>query len=259
MTKFAPSPMLAILNALAIEAGHLIMKIYETDFNTRTKTDASPVTEADEKAEVLILKGLAKHFPEIPVVAEEAAAAGKLPEIADQFFLVDPLDGTKEFISRNGEFTVNIAVIQNGTPYMGVVYAPALDTLYCGELNNGAGKCQPSGQQPIWQSISVRNTPVTGATVLASRSHRDAATDEYLATIKVAELIGAGSSLKFCTIAEGKADLYPRFGRTMEWDTAAGHAVLTAAGGKVVGADGTPFTYGKHQRAFDNPAFIASS
>jgi 3'(2'), 5'-bisphosphate nucleotidase len=255
MSQFSPSARLALLNDLALKAGELIMDIYATDFSARAKTDASPVTEADERAEAIITGGLAKHFPGVPVIAEEAVAAGRVPEIDQTFFLVDPLDGTKEFISRNGEFTVNIALIENGSPVMGVVYAPALHTLYSGEHGFGAGK----RYQDEWHSIFVRELPAEGATVLASRSHRDTATDDYLASVKVAKLIGAGSSLKFCTIAEGKADLYPRFGRTMEWDTAAGHAVLAAAGGKVVGADGAPFVYGKWARGFDNPAFIASA
>ncbi len=254
--------MLQTMIELAQSAGNLIMDIYATDFASHAKTDASPVTEADERAEAIILKGLTQHFPDIPVIAEEAVAAGRIPEIASQFFLVDPLDGTKEFISRNGEFTVNIALIQNGAVSAGVVYAPAIAWLYWGEIGQGSAKARISPGQPLprtWQKIAVRHCPTTGATVLASRSHRDAATDTYLSTVKVAELIGAGSSLKFCTIAEGKADLYPRFGRTMEWDTAAGHAVLAAAGGTVKGSDGAPFLYGKKHRGFDNPAFIASA
>ena len=257
-----PSPMLHIMIELAQAAGKLIMEVYATDFTTHAKSDASPVTEADERAEAIILKGLAKHFPAIPVLAEESVAAGRIPELANQFFLVDPLDGTKEFISRNGEFTVNIALIQNGTVSSGVVYAPAIGALYWGEMGKGSAKAIVSPDQRLpstWAKITTRALPAAGATVLASRSHRDAATDAYLATIKVADLIGAGSSLKFCTIAEGKADLYPRFGRTMEWDTAAGHAVLAAAGGTVTGADGSAFTYGKKARGFDNPAFIASA
>ena len=254
--------MMLTMIELAQQAGKLIMDVYATDFAAHAKSDASPVTEADERAEAIILGGLAKHFPEIPVLAEESVAAGRIPEVSAQFFLVDPLDGTKEFISRNGEFTVNIALIQNGTVSSGVVYAPAIKTLYWGEMGQGSAKASLAPEQALpitWEKIAVRTTPAAGATVLASRSHRDAATDAYLATIKVAELIGAGSSLKFCTIADGKADLYPRFGRTMEWDTAAGHAVLAAAGGTVIGADGAPFLYGKKARGFDNPAFIASA
>jgi 3'(2'), 5'-bisphosphate nucleotidase len=256
MNSFVPSSMLEILNALARNAGALIMEIYGTDFSSHQKSDSSPVTEADEKAEALILKGLASHFPNIPVIAEEAVAAGQIPKIGNEFFLVDPLDGTKEFISRNGEFTVNIALIKNHFPVAGVVYAPALKRLYCGEHGVGAA-CSQIGSQ--LQPINVRKLPEHGATVLASRSHRDQATNDYLANIKVAELFAAGSSLKFCTIAEGKADIYPRFGRTMEWDTGAGHAVLAAAGGKVIEATGKPLLYGKSDRGFDNPAFIASA
>ncbi len=257
-----PSPMMLNLIKLAQIAGKVIMDVYATDFAAHAKTDASPVTEADERAEAIILKGLAQSFPDIPVIAEESVAAGRIPEISTQFFLVDPLDGTKEFISRNGEFTVNIALIQNGVVSSGVVYAPAINTLYWGEMDYGSAKATITPEQTLpstWEKITVRVLPQAGATVLASRSHRDAATDAYLATVKVAELIGAGSSLKFCTIASGKADLYPRFGRTMEWDTAAGHAVLAAAGGTVIGADGQPFLYGKKTRGFDNPAFIASA
>jgi 3'(2'), 5'-bisphosphate nucleotidase len=255
-----PSDQIQKLLGLALLAGEAIIDIYETDFGARVKADHSPVTEADEKAEAIILAGLRKLWPDIPVVAEEAAAAGHIPAIETNFFLVDPLDGTKEFLSRNGEFTVNIALIENGVPKLGVVYAPAVNLIYWGQASVGAGVARVSGSAiDEWQTIKVRSCPETGAKVLASRSHRDAATDAYLATIKVQEIIGAGSSLKFCTIAEGKADLYPRFGRTMEWDTAAGHAVLLGAGGKVLTVDGQPLTYGKVERGFDNPAFIASA
>jgi 3'(2'), 5'-bisphosphate nucleotidase len=255
-----PSPETEKMISLALAAGAAIMDIYATEFKATSKTDTSPVTEADIRAEAIILKGLAQHWPDIPVIAEESVAAGRVPPIGAQFFLVDPLDGTKEFISKNGEFTVNIALVQNGTAVKGIVYAPALRTLYWGEVDVGAGVASVSSHEhpPVsWQQIQTRKLPIEGATVLASRSHRDAATDAFLKTVKVAELIGAGSSLKFCIIAEGIADLYPRFGRTMEWDTAAGHAVLAAAGGRVTCADGTPFLYGKSGRGFDNPAFIA--
>jgi 3'(2'), 5'-bisphosphate nucleotidase len=239
------------------------MEIYATKFTTDEKADLSPVTIADEQAEEIILGELKKHWPSTPVVAEEAAAAGKIPEVAWQFFLVDPLDGTKEFVSRNGEFTVNIALIENGLPILGVVYAPALSRMYVGERGHGAQLCTVGVSDPtsgaVWQSIKTRELPADGATVLASRSHRDADTEAYLATLNVKNIIGAGSSLKFCTIAAGEADIYPRFGRTMEWDTAAGQAVLMAAGGQVNCATGEPLIYGKSQRGFDNPAFIASA
>ena len=239
------------------------MDIYATDFSAKAKADLSPVTIADEEAEKIILAHLKKYWPDIPVVAEEAAAAGKIPAVADQFFLVDPLDGTKEFLSRNGEFTVNIALIKNGAPVSGVVYAPALSRMFIGNIEFGAAQAQLAVGDQLsaanWQAIKVRALPAGGATVLASRSHRDAETETYLATLNVKEIIGAGSSLKFCTIAAGEADIYPRFGRTMEWDTAAGHAVLAAAGGKVCIVEGSPLKYGKSERGFDNPAFIASA
>jgi 3'(2'),5'-bisphosphate nucleotidase len=239
------------LIALAEAAGRAIMDIYATDFTTKTKGDQSPVTAADEAAEKIILEGLARLHPEIPVISEEAAAQGRIPAVADHFFLVDPLDGTKEFISRNGEFTVNIAEIKQGVPVAGVVFAPAVRRLFWGELGKGAAEGQTG--------IQVRKPPPDGLTVAASRSHRDAATDEYLSKIKVKSLCSAGSSLKFCLIAAGEADLYPRFGRTMEWDTAAGHAVLLAAGGKVLTTEGIPLSYGKRGQGFANPGFIATS
>ncbi|HUR42889.1 MAG TPA: 3'(2'),5'-bisphosphate nucleotidase CysQ, partial [Aestuariivirga sp.] len=211
----------------------------------------SPVTEADEAAERIILAGLAEL--NVPVISEEAAAAGRIPAVAEHFFLVDPLDGTKEFISRNGEFTVNIAEIKQGVPVAGVVFAPARARIFWGELGKGAAQGLP------WSSIHVRKASAEGAIVVASRSHRDAATDEYLSKIKVKSLCSAGSSLKFCLIAAGEADLYPRFGRTMEWDTAAGQAILLSAGGKVLTTEGIPLSYGKRDQGFANPAFIASA
>lgn len=238
------------------------MRVYASDFEVATKADASPVTEADAVAERVILEGLKKFWPDTPVLAEEAAAAGHIPELEQRFFLVDPLDGTKEFTSRNGEFTVNIALIENGKPVLGVVYAPAINQIYWGESGQGAGFATLAVGEAItdinWTAISVRPTPKGGQTVVASRSHMDAATENYLASCTVKTLTSAGSSLKFCLIAKGEADLYPRFGRTMEWDTGAGQAVLEAAGGNVCNIDGSPLKYGKAERGFDNPAFIAS-
>jgi 3'(2'), 5'-bisphosphate nucleotidase len=260
---FRPSNDLANLLNLAQQAGREIMRIYATDFAVASKTDSSPVTEADQLAEKIILHGLAKHWPDIPVLAEEAAAAGDIPQLGHRFFLVDPLDGTKEFTSRNGEFTVNIALIENGRPVLGVVYAPAINQIYWGEASVGAGFAPVTMQDTLtetrWQKITVRKTLDDGLTVVASRSHMDSKTEDYLKTRKVKTLTSAGSSLKFCLIAKGEADLYPRFGRTMEWDTGAGQAVLEAAGGKVCNVDGTPLLYGKTARGYDNPAFIASS
>jgi 3'(2'), 5'-bisphosphate nucleotidase len=235
------------------DAGDLIMKIYGTDFSVSGKADQSPVTEADQRAEALILPALAALLPGTPIVAEEAAAAGKIPSVGARFWLVDPLDGTKEFISRNGEFTVNIALVEDGQPTIGVVLAPALDRLFAGAVGHGAFIEDANGRRPI----SVRSAPPEGLTVVASRSHGDAtALDTFLAGRQVAELRGAGSSLKICLVAAGEADLYPRLGRTMEWDIAAGHAVLSAAGGRLTRTDDTPLTYGKPD--FANPHFVAA-
>jgi 3'(2'), 5'-bisphosphate nucleotidase len=249
---------------LAHKAGQLIMAIYASAIVVTTKADSSPVTEADQKAEDVILAGLGKLFPEIPVIAEESVAKGQIPEIGSRFFLVDPLDGTKEFISRNGEFTVNIGLIDNGLPVFGVIYAPAINEMYFGRAGQGAFHATVKASEP-WSGvaqarrITTRPLPAEGATVLASRSHCDAETEAFIAKTRVAKLVSAGSSLKFCKLAAGEADLYPRFGRTMEWDTAAGHAILLAAGGKLVTIDQKPLTYGKKARGFDNPSFIASA
>lgn len=255
-----PSRTMRDLIALAIDAGREIISVYRGDFSARAKSDLTPVTEADEAAERIILEGLAKLDPTTPVISEEAASAGRIPAVGARFFLVDPLDGTKEFISRNGEFTVNIALIEDGAPVLGVVHAPALARIFWGEKGVGAaeGAIGPGGDI-FWKDLHVRACPIEGLTVVASRSHRDAATDGFLKTVKVKSLCQAGSSLKFCLVAAGEADLYPRFGRTMEWDTAAGHAVLAAAGGKVVTEDGRPLSYGKWERGYDNPGFIASA
>lgn len=255
-----PSRLMQQLIDLSIRAGSEIMAIYATGFSAREKGDLTPVTEADEAAENIILAGLSRIDGSIPVISEEAASAGRIPEVAAKFFLVDPLDGTREFISKNGEFTVNIALIEHGVPVAGVVYAPALKRIFWGEAGVGAqhGKVEneAAGQ---WHPLAVRALPAGGATVVASRSHRDQATEDWLKTVKVKSLCQAGSSLKFCLVAAAEADFYPRFGRTMEWDTAAGHAVLLAAGGKVVTVDGPALTYGKRARGYDNPGFIASA
>jgi len=228
------------------------MRVYATDFAVRGKADTSPVTEADEKAEALILAELRVLTPQIPIVSEEAASAGHTPDIGARFWLVDPLDGTKEFISRNGEFTVNIALIEEQRPTLGVVYAPALDRLFCGVEGGGARVEEASGSR----RIACRRVPSSGLTVVSSRSHGDAAAlDQFLSGRRVAASVNAGSSLKFCLIAAGEADLYPRFGRTMEWDIAAGDAVLRAAGGRVIELDGREMRYGKP--GFANPHFIA--
>ncbi|WP_119293189.1 3'(2'),5'-bisphosphate nucleotidase CysQ [Azohydromonas sediminis] len=239
------------------DAGRVILEVYATDFAVRGKDDASPVTEADERAEKLIVPALAALTPGVPVVAEEEVAAGRVPAIGERFWLVDPLDGTKEFIGRNGEFTVNVALVERGEPVLGVVLAPALGVrgrLFAGAAGVGAWVDDDAGRRPI----RCRAVPPEGLTVVASRSHGDAAAlDTFLAGKKVASLASAGSSLKLCLIAAGEADLYPRLGRTMEWDIAAGHAVLRAAGGEVTRLDdGQPLRYGKP--GFDNPHFVAA-
>lgn len=243
----------------AQRAGGAIMSVYATDFVVKDKADTSPVTVADEAAEKIILADLAAIAPGVPVVAEESVAAGRVPVIADRFFLVDPLDGTREFISHRDEFTVNVALIENGEPVLGVVFAPARHELYWGDVRAGkAGNinADPDGTMPsMGTAISARQPPTRGLTAVASRSHRTPETDAFLTGFAVAEFLSIGSSLKFCLVAAGKADLYPRIGTTMEWDTAAGHAVLSAAGGSVTDLDGAPFRYGKP--GFKNGNFVA--
>jgi 3'(2'), 5'-bisphosphate nucleotidase len=243
----------------AQRAGGAIMAVFATDFAVQAKADASPVTVADEAAEKIILADLAAIAPGVPVVAEEAVAAGKVPVIAERFFLVDPLDGTKEFISRRDEFTVNVALIENGEPVLGVVFAPARHELYWGDVRAArAGRidADPDGTMPsLGNAIAARPAPARGLTAVASRSHRTPETDAFLANYSIAEFRSIGSSLKFCLVAAGEADIYPRLGTTMEWDTAAGHAVLSAAGGRVTDLDGAPFRYGKP--GFRNGNFVA--
>lgn len=244
--------LLEALLPVAREAANSIMDIYSTDFEIRGKADSSPVTEADERAEGVILAALARLTPDIPVVSEEQASAGFIPEVGERFWLVDPLDGTKEFISRNGEFTVNIALIDNARPVLGVVLAPAIDRLFAGAVG-GKAFTETAGER---HPIACRAVPAQGLTVVASRSHGDAqALSEFLAGRVVAKQTSAGSSLKLCLVATGEADVYPRLGRTMEWDIAAGDAVLRAAGGAVMTLDGTLLAYGK--AGFANPHFAA--
>ena len=259
----APSPFMQQLISLAYEAGQAVMAVYQSDFDHRIKKDSTPVTDADLASEAVILAGLERIAPGIPVISEEAAEGGAESKAGEKFFLVDPLDGTKEFLSRNGEFTINIALVEHAQPVAGVVFAPALGRLFWGERGHGAAEGSLAADDEKlaavgWRPIHVRRRPRHGLKVVASRSHRDSRTESWLASIDVGELVSAGSSLKFCLLAAGEADLYPRFGRTMEWDTAAGHAVLAAAGGKVATEDGAPLTYGKRARGFDNPGFIAS-
>ena len=237
---------------IGVGAGAAVLEVYRSDFEVREKADASMVTEADLRAENYVLRELAALTPRVPAVSEEAVALGHSPQVDSRFWLVDPLDGTRDFVSRSGEFTVNIALIENGETVLGVVVAPALGWVFGGSPSVGAFAEERGDRRPI----ACRRPPSEGLTVLASRFHGDRqALEAYLATKPVARVTLAGSSLKFCRIAAGDADLYPRLGRTMEWDTAAGHAVLTAAGGRVTTLDGERLRYGKPQ--FVNPDFVA--
>ena len=250
--------MTAVFRRLALEAGDRIMEIYDADdFEVKTKSDDSPVTAADEAADALISAGLRAEFPDMVVVTEEQADSHS--QNADRFIIVDPLDGTKEFIKRRGDFTVNIAYVENGVPLRGVVYAPARGRLFYTDADGHSveetgpfAKDRPGPTRPL----SVATPDNHALRVVASKSHRDQATDDYIAKYAVAECKSAGSSLKFCLVATGEADLYPRLGRTMEWDTAAGDAVLRGAGGQVVRFDDhRPLTYGKP--GYENPFFFA--
>lgn len=235
------------------------MDVYAAGGDARIKTDGSPVTIADERAEALIVGELQKRFPAIPIIAEEAAARGELAAIGDgNFFLVDPLDGTKEFLNRNGEFTVNIALIEQRMPIAGVVYAPALGKMYFGGVSAKVADLAPGDLLDKVSSHTIyARHEIAALTAVVSRSHADPATEEFLSKLPIAERRNVGSSLKFCLVATGEADVYPRLAPTMEWDTAAGHAVLLAAGGRVVGLDGGPLVYAKVETGFRNPSFIA--
>ena len=250
--------LIPIIRRLALEAGDRIMEVYNgPEFEVRSKSDTSPVTIADEAADEIISAGLRAEFPGVVLITEEQAASHALT--AQTFLIVDPLDGTKEFVQRRGDFTVNIAYVENGVPVRGVVYAPAQGRLFYTREDgvaveeSGAMDKAVVGAQAV---ISVTKPDNGALMVVASKSHRDAATDEYIAKYAVKDMKSAGSSLKFCLVATGEADLYPRLGRTMEWDTAAGDAVLRGAGGQVVRFDDhTPLAYGK--AGWDNPFFIA--
>ena len=232
------------------------MDVYAGDFAVLGKPDSSPLTEADLRAEAIITPALRALLAGVPVIAEEAHARGECQQRVGQggaaFWLVDPLDGTREFVARNGEFTVNIALVRDGEPVLGVVFAPALGRLYAGEHGRAAWLDDEGGRR----EIRCRQVPAAGLTVATSRVHGDrAAVDALLQGQPVAQHLSAGSSLKFGLLACGQADVYPRYGRTMEWDTAAGHAVLRAAGGEVLDLMGQPLTYGKP--GFENPHFVA--
>jgi 3'(2'), 5'-bisphosphate nucleotidase len=247
-------PLLDGMIGAAHAAGREICRVYRSGLAVQMKEDRSPVTEADHAAERIIIERLSQLAPEVPVVAEERVAAGEVPVIGARFFLVDPLDGTREFVSANGEFTVNIALIEEGTPTLGVVYAPVGSVLYAGDtsvraafrMRLAADAGDDERSTTAREVIRVRDSVRSGDIVaVVSRSHRDPETDAYLTRCNIDRTVTIGSSLKFCLVAAGEADLYPRAKSISEWDTAAGHAIVVAAGGKVVGARGAPLRYGK--------------
>ncbi len=246
------------IRSLAIEAGAKIMEIYNADdFEIKTKSDDSPVTAADEAADAIISAGLRAAFPDVLLVTEEQSESHTVK--GDTFLIVDPLDGTKEFIHRRGDFTVNIAYVENGVPQRGVVYAPARERMFFTQADGQAveevGEFDPATVGET-KPMNVAESDNAALLVVASKSHLTDETKDYIAKYEVADFKSAGSSLKFCLVATGEADIYPRVGRTMEWDTAAGHAVLLGAGGQVVRFDDhSPLVYGKED--FANPYFIA--
>jgi 3'(2'), 5'-bisphosphate nucleotidase len=245
------APSLDLMLTAAGEAAAAIMQVYLSDFSSSAKADGSPVTLADRKAEEIILTHLAATG--IPVLAEESASAGDIPDLGDRFFCVDPLDGTKEFLKRNGEFTVNIALVERGRPIMGVVLAPATGATFIG---GRAGAFEIDSRDQHLPLHTVSDGPMK---VVASRSHGHAALERFCETFEVVEDVSVGSSLKFCLVAQGKAQLYPRFTPTCAWDTAAGQAILEAAGGAVLALDGTPLAYGGNGRDYLNPFFVAAA
>jgi len=253
---------LDVIEPLALAAGRRIMEIQRAGFDAEVKADASPVTQADRDAERIILDGLRQNFPDLPIIAEEELAAGLGPDdVGDTFFLVDPLDGTKEFVRGGDDFTVNIALVRDGEPEIGVVYAPARNMLYVGMPGRAEAIDTDTSHGPLERrAINVRRAAAP-PTIVASRSHNTPETDAFIARHPMAQCVSVGSSLKFCLLASGEADFYPRFGRTMQWDTAAGDAVLRAAGGITLTPDGRPFRYGRNicpdDSPFANPHFVA--
>jgi 3'(2'), 5'-bisphosphate nucleotidase len=256
--RAAPGEVAVFLAEAALAAGPAVMDIYAKDGRAWTKSDGSPVTLADKRSEAVISAFLERAAPTIPIVAEEAVCAGKAVSIADRFFLIDPLDGTREFLAHNGEFTVNVALVEGGRPVAGAVYAPAIATLWYGARQAFVCDAPLGALTPGGNARRICTRPAPRALVaVASRSHCDAETEACLERLPIAERRSRGSSLKFCLIAEGEADVYPRCGPTMEWDTAAGDAVLRAAGGIVLDASGAALAYGKTDKALRNGAFVA--
>lgn len=253
---------LDLIERLALAAGRRIIEVRDEGFDAEAKADRSPVTAADRDAERIILDGLRSGFADVAVVAEEEAAAGLQPKrVGDAFFLVDPLDGTREFVRGGDDFTVNIALVRDGAPAVGVVYAPACNQLYAGRPGLAERVATDAEHRPLDRRVIAARSPRSPLTIVASRSHNTPETDAFIAGLEAAERFCIGSSLKFCILAAGEADLYPRLGRTMQWDTAAGDAVLRAAGGMTRTLDGAPFRYGPGtapgDAPFANPHFVA--
>ena len=253
MTDIDKAAVLDRIVAIARDAGVVIMPYYDGDPIVGDKYDGSPVTAADQAAEALIVPALKELTPDIPVVAEESVAAGNVPDVSGGlFWLVDPLDGTKEFIKKRGDFTVNIGLVENGVPVLGVVLTPVDGMAWAGTVGDGAWEEDAAGNR---KPIAVRKADPAALTIVASKSHRNPELEAYIDSLPVKESVSRGSALKFCLVARGEADVYPRTGPTMEWDTAAGHAVLLAAGGSLTTFDGKPFLYNKPE--FRNGFFIA--
>ena len=251
------------LAVLSIKAGEAILAVRRGGVSVEKKADASPVTEADRAAERVIAEGLARVAPGVPMIGEEGAYEGNIPEIGREFFLVDPLDGTREFVKGGSDFTVNIGLVRDGVPALGVIFVPVTGELYGGAAGLGAWRAEAAGGAiGARRRMQVRKPPDGPIDVVASRSHRNRETDAFIARFEIGKLVSAGSSLKFCVVAAGEADLYPRLGPTMQWDTAAGEAILRAAGGSVVTTEGQPLFYGRGAAAgpdaFRNPSFIAT-
>ena len=259
------------LCSLALKAGKNAMLHFHNDIDVETKSNNSPVTIADREGEEIIIRGIKSQFSRIQIIGEESSENGLPDRIEDKFFLLDPLDGTKEFINKRTDFTVNIGFIYKSTPVSGIVYAPALKRLFF-TLGDKAYETYIAPEDKNIddtdalnfilskaKQIHVRPKPDNGLVVVASRSHLSSDTKAFLKNLDVKEIVSAGSSLKFCILATGEADIYPRHGRTMEWDTAAAHAILSAAGGVVHDIDGALLSYGKIERGLDNPHFIAST
>ncbi len=264
MSDLEPRQLADALLPAVMSAGVVQMRYYEAGVAVEEKADHSPVTAADRESEAVLVAALGAIAPSVPVVAEELTAAGQAPAVGARFFLVDPLDGTREFIKRRGEFTINVALIVERRPVFGIVYAPALGQLYLTTGRSTAMEAQIAPCEDIRRleqldlaPMAARAPDPAALVALASRSHQTPETEQFLASYAIASYRQAGSSLKFCAIARGDADIYPRLGPTCEWDTAAGHAVLSAAGGSVTTVDGAPLDYGKGDPRWLNPHFVA--